>query len=210
MSTRLITLLLGALIALPSYAQDLRSIALQIIKSQPIEQSGSPGLTTVFRNKKTLQLREKVGKEGKEAFEEVPYMTFCSPIAVDDYDLSMEESPYIDKEIRPYVEQINRSKTLKKGLLLTASEQAEYLPGITFFYEGDKLAKAAHRSNAGVVEYYFRDHSLLFIYNKPQTEEHRIYLYEGRIVRYLDTTPWGEEAIEALYNELTDPLIPKL
>lgn len=193
MSTRLITLLLGALIALPSYAQDLRSIALQIIKSQPIEQSGSPSLTTVFQNKKTLQLREKVGKEGKEAFEEVPYMTFFSPIAVDDYDLSMEEYPYIDKEIRPYVEQINRSKTLKKGLLLTASEQAEYLPGITFFYEGDKPAKAAHRSNAGAVEYYFRNHSLLFIYNKTRTEEHRIYLYEGRIVRYPEVQPPGEK-----------------
>ena len=67
MSTRLITLLLGALIALPSYAQNLRSTALQIIKSQPIEQSGSQGLITVFQNKKTLQLREKLEKRGAAA-----------------------------------------------------------------------------------------------------------------------------------------------
>ena len=147
-------------------------------------------------------------KEGQDAFEEVPYMTFFSPISVDDYTESMKSS-YIDRDIRPYVEQINRSKTLKNKLLLTASEQAEYLPNVTFFYEGDSLVKAVHRTNEGVSEYYFRDHSLLFIYNKTKTEEHRIYLYEGELVRYLGSTPWGEEAIEALYDKLTDPLIPK-
>ena len=69
MKTRLITFLFGALIALPSYAQDLRSIALKIIKDRPIEQSESQHLTTVFQNKKTLQLRANIGEEGSHCYD---------------------------------------------------------------------------------------------------------------------------------------------
>ena len=69
MKTRLITFLFGALIALPSYAQDLRSIALKIIKDHPIEQSESQHLTTVFQNKKTLQLRANIGEEGSHCYD---------------------------------------------------------------------------------------------------------------------------------------------
>ena len=98
---------------------------------------------------------------------------------------------------------------LSKSTAQKPSKTNSYsLPNVTFFYEGDSLVKAVHRTNEGVSEYYFRDHSLLFIYNKTKTEEHRIYLYEGELVRYLGSTPWGEEAIEALYDKLTDPLIP--
>lgn len=69
MKTRLITFLFGALIALPSYAQDLRSIALKIIKDHPIEQSEPQHFTTVFQNKKTLQLRANIGEEGSHCYD---------------------------------------------------------------------------------------------------------------------------------------------
>ena len=69
MKTRLVIFLFGALIALPSYAQDLRSIALKIIKNHPIEQSGSLHLTTVFQNKKTLQLQANIGEEGSHCYD---------------------------------------------------------------------------------------------------------------------------------------------
>ena len=158
MSARLITLLLGALIALPSYAQNLRSIALQIIKSQPIEQSGSQGLITVFQNKKTLQLREKVGKEGSRCYD------FALWSSENDPQKHLAALAY-----RPLPE-------MKEGELL-------------FFYHSQK-SKTPNPINIPInVRPYSR------------------HMPEGG---YLGTTPWEEEAIEALYNKLTDPLIPKL
>ncbi len=314
MKARLIALLLGAFISLSSQAQSLQSIALNISRNYPFEQSAPHKFRTIYQDKKTLQLQESFGedgvrcydfalwrseempqtylialayrekplmsngellffyhsfqsntqtqinplikirthalhnqdgashywrramgilkggtiwqnasvsmastdyvfyrkREGKDAFETIPYMTLYSPILVDNEAEPTRKSPYIDQELRPYVERINRSKTLQKRSLLTATEQREYLPDMTFFFEGNLLVKAVHLAQEEVTEYYFQDHSLLFIYNKTKTKEHRIYLNKGVIVRYLGDPSWNIPAIESLYDKLIHPLILKL